>query len=254
MKAISLNTWGGRGGVSALLKFFETNKDVDIFCLQEIWNGGEEMAGKVAGSARLVGIDHHLLQDIQNALPEHKHFFRPHYSDYYGLALFAKKHLNLSNEGETFVYKEQGFIHPEESGNHGRNLQYASIHTATGDFLVAQVHGLWNGVGKGDSDDRILQSQKIAAFVKAAGVPVVLMGDFNLRPDTESVRILEEAGLRNLVTEFGVTSTRTNLYTKSSEAFADYIFVTDGIAVKDFKVLPDEVSDHSPLYIEFDIA
>ena len=32
--------------------------------------------------------------------------------------------------------------------------------------------------------------------------------------------------------------------------FADYIFVSKDIKVKDFKVLPDEVSDHLALSIE----
>ena len=43
MKIISLNTWGGRGGKENLLKFIEKYKDTDIFCLQEMWNGGEHM-------------------------------------------------------------------------------------------------------------------------------------------------------------------------------------------------------------------
>ena len=37
--------------------------------------------------------------------------------------------------------------------------------------------------------------------------PFVLCGDFNLLPGAESLRMLETAGLRNLVAEFGVTST-----------------------------------------------
>ncbi len=61
---------------------------------------------------------------------------------------------------------------------------------------------------------------------------------------------LEDFGLRNLIKEYGITSTRTSFYTKP-EKFADYMLVSPGVEVKDFKVLPDEVSDHSPLYLEF---
>ena len=78
-----------------------------------------------------------------------------------------------------------------------------------------------------------------------------MSGDFNLLPDTQSIKKLENFGLRNLVKEYNITSTRTSFYTKS-EKFADYAFVSSEIAVKDFKVLPDEVSDHSPLYLEFE--
>jgi endonuclease/exonuclease/phosphatase family metal-dependent hydrolase len=63
--------------------------------------------------------------------------------------------------------------------------------------------------------------------------------------------IEKELGMRNLITEYGVTSTRTSLYTKTEERFADYIFVSKDIEVKDFKVLPDVVSDHAALLLEF---
>ncbi len=62
--------------------------------------------------------------------------------------------------------------------------------------------------------------------------------------------IERELGLENLITKYGVTSTRTSLYTRSDEKFADYIFVSKGVDVKDFKVMPDEVSDHAALYLE----
>ncbi len=76
-----------------------------------------------------------------------------------------------------------------------------------------------------------------------------MCGDFNLLPDTQSIQILEDTGLRNLIKETGVTSTRTSHYTKP-EKFADYAFVSKNLNIKEFKVLPDEVSDHSPLCLE----
>ena len=78
-----------------------------------------------------------------------------------------------------------------------------------------------------------------------------MCGDFNLLPDTESIKILESSGLRSLIKEYNITSTRTSFYTKPAK-YADYILVTPGIEVKDFKVLTDEVSDHSPLFLEIE--
>ena len=252
MKVISLNTWGGKAGHEELMAFLRVHEDVDIFCLQEIWCGGEEMVGKIAGAAPLTGIDLNLLNNIQKVLPNHTHYFRPHFNDYYGLALFVRKNIKVLEEGEIFVYRAR--VDPDEDGNHARNLQYIRIGITDHEYVLAQVHGLWNGQGKGDSEDRLTQSDNIVQFITSLEVPVVLMGDFNLRPDTESVRKLEAAGMRNLISEFGITSTRTLLYTKSSEQFADYAFVSDGITVEDFKVLPDEVSDHAPLYLEFSLS
>ncbi|MCX6712734.1 MAG: endonuclease/exonuclease/phosphatase family protein, partial [Candidatus Vogelbacteria bacterium] len=102
-----------------------------------------------------------------------------------------------------------------------------------------------------DTLERLEQSRKIKAFMDSVDSPKILCGDFNLLPDTESLKIIE-GGLRNLIREYGVTSTRTSFYTKPDK-FADYVFVSPEIKVVDFKVLPDEVSDHSPLLLEFEV-
>ena len=63
--------------------------------------------------------------------------------------------------------------------------------------------------------------------------------------------IEQELGLKNLITEYNATSTRTTLYNGSDEKFADYVFVSQDIVVEKFEVLPDVVSDHAALYLEF---
>lgn len=251
MRIISLNTWGGRGGKENLLNFFRKNKDVDIFCLQEMWNGGEQMGGKITGGAVLENIVYRLIPEIQNILADHNVYFRPHYHDWYGLAVFVKKDLKVIEDGELFVYKDRGYTDPEEEGNHARNIQWLTFDTKVGPRTVINFHGLWNGQGKNDSDDRLLQSDNIINFLKNLKTPHVMCGDFNLRPDTKSVKKFEDFGLRNLIKEYGITSTRTSLYTKS-EKFADYTFVSKEIKVNDFKILPDEVSDHAAMFVDFE--
>ena len=87
--------------------------------------------------------------------------------------------------------------------------------------------------------------------MKTLSNPYVMSGDFNLLPDTQSIKKLEDFGLRNLIKEHNITSTRTSLYPKA-EKFADYTLTSKKIIIEDFKVLTDEVSDHSPLYLEFE--
>jgi exonuclease III len=250
MKLISLNTWGGRASKENLLQFIEKHKDVDVFCLQEMWNGGEHMAGKITGGAELQDIAFRLLTDMGHILKDHEVYFRPHYGDWYGLAMFVKKDKKVIEEGELFVYKERGWAHKEDEGNHARNIQYVTMETAEGLRTIVNFHGLWNGQGKGDSDDRLLQSDNILNFVKNITNPQVICGDFNLRPDTQSLKKFEDSGFRNLIKEYGITSTRTSLYTKP-EKFADYTFVSDGITVNNFEILPEEVSDHAAMYLDF---
>ena len=253
MRIISLNTWGGRAGKEKLLSFFKTYANTtDIFCLQEIWSAPyEHLEGRLAGGVPLINekIMGYALRDISTILPNHQAFFHPHVGDNYGLLMFVRKEYRVSNEGDIFVYKEKGFISGEDVGNHARNIQYVTIETATGPTTVINFHGLWNGKGKTDTEDRIRQSKNILEFTKKLNGDYILCGDFNLLPDTESIKLFEEDGLRNLIKEYKISSTRTSFYTKP-EKHADYIFVTKGIQIKEFKVLPDEVSDHAPLLIE----
>ena len=257
MRIISLNTWGGRAGKEGLLAFFRKYAETtDIFCLQEIWSAPHEhLEGRLAGGLAINNPQIMLygLQEISAVLPNHTTFFRPHFGDNFGLLMLVRKNLAVVEEGEVFVYKHKGYMPEGDIGNHARNIQYVTIKTKSGPITVINFHGLWTGVGAGkgkkDSSERLEQSANIVEFTKKIRNPLVLCGDFNLLPDTESLRKFENAGLRNLIREFGVTSTRTSFYTKPQK-FADYAFISGRVPLKNFKVLPDEVSDHAPLFIE----
>ena len=188
------------------------------------------------------------LKEISEVLPNHVAFFRPHHGDNYGLLMLVNKNLAIMEEGEVFVYKEKGYVAKGDAGNHARNIQYVTVESMTGPIIVINFHGLWNGKGKTDTEDRIQQSKNILEFISKLNGEHILCGDFNLLPHTESIKLFEKEGLRNLIKEYEISSTRTSFYTKP-EKYADYIFVTKGLHVKDFKVLPDEVSDHAPLLI-----
>ncbi len=247
MKIVSLNTWGGIAGLDNLLDFFKKNHEVDIFCLQEIFNGGQDDPKEQREPIESKVYD--LLSRLEHAMPDYTLYFRPHLKDYFGLAIAIKKDLEVIEEGEVFVHKHKGYTAPGALGHHARNIQYVKLFHQGKPLQVINFHGLWNGQGKTDTDDRLTQSTNIVEYLKTVPGNMVLCGDFNLRPDTESIAMLENFGLRNLVKEYGITSTRTSHYTKA-EKFADYAFVNPGLGVKDFRVLPDEVSDHAPLLIE----
>ncbi len=253
MKVISLNTWGGRAGKDKLLDFFNTYRDVDVFCLQEIWSAPfKYLEGHSVGG---INIEHskimvYGMQEISTLLDNHNAYFRPHYLDDYGLMILVKKNIDVISEGDVFVYKEKGYMPEGDSGNHARNVQFVTICQNKSRYTILNFHGLWNGKGKGDSADRLNQSNRIIQFLKTISDPVVLCGDFNLLPDTQSLKMLEEFGLRNLIKEKGVISTRSSFYAKP-EKFADYALVSKEIKINDFKVLTDEVSDHLPLMFDF---
>jgi endonuclease/exonuclease/phosphatase family metal-dependent hydrolase len=250
MKIITLNAWGGIAGTQGLLDFFKKYEDVDIFCLQEIYDGGDgqDEAEKLGNDKNK---EYELFSLIQKTLPDHTGYFRPSVKEFYGIAIFIKTNIIVLEEGEKFVHKHKGFLPEDNLGFHARNIQYVKIQKDGKDFCVINFHGLWNGQGKHDSEDRINQSKNILEFTAGIQGELVLCGDFNLRPDTESLKAFENVGLKNLIREYNITSTRTSHYTKE-EKFADYAFTTPGIVVKDFKVLPEEVSDHAALFIEIE--
>ncbi len=242
MKLMTLNIWGGHVK-EPLLKFIKEYEDVDIFCFQEVYN---QAPSKISTEDRAVCLT--IFSEIQSLLPNHQGMFRPIVKGVYGLALFVRKNMDVLGEGEISIHDNPNY--PGHGPTHARNLQWVECGIDKKIYSIVNVHGLWNGQGKTDTPERIAQSQRIRAFLDTINIPTLLCGDFNLRPDTESVEILAK-GMRNLVQEYKVTSTRTSLYHKE-EKFADYIFTSPDIVVNDFEVLKDAVSDHAPLLLDFE--
>lgn len=241
MKLITLNIWGGHIH-SPLIEFIKAHQDTDIFCFQEVYHNAPE---RISTEDRKVSLN--IFSELQELLPDHQAFFRPVVENVFGIGMFIRNKMEILGEGEVTIH-----TNPNYSGRgptHSRNLQWAKCRIDGRDYSIVNVHGLWNGKGKTDTPERIQQSQRIREFVDGLPNPKVVCGDFNLRPDTESVKILE-AGMTNLVKTFKVATTRTSLYPRE-EKYADYIFTSPEIAVNNFEVLKDEVSDHAPLFLDF---
>jgi endonuclease/exonuclease/phosphatase family metal-dependent hydrolase len=241
MKLITLNIWGGHVR-QPLLEFIKANDQIDIFCFQEVYHQAQT---KVSTEDREVSLN--IFSELQSLLPAHKGYFRPAVNDIYGISIFVKNNISVLDEGEISIYHN-----PNYSGlgpTHSRNLQWVDCVIDDQKYTILNLHGLWNGQGKNDCPERLKQSQRIKDFMETIKTPKILCGDFNLRPDVESMKILEEK-MNNLIKMFNITSTRTTFYTKT-ERFADYILTSPEIVVNQFAVLKDEVSDHAPLFIDF---
>jgi endonuclease/exonuclease/phosphatase family metal-dependent hydrolase len=73
-------------------------------------------------------------------------------------------------------------------------------------------------------------------------------------PDTESIRMIEQTGMRNLIADFGIATTRSELsYAQyppdDRQHFADFAFVSPEARVVDFRVPRVNISDHLPLVL-----
>ncbi|MCX6703069.1 MAG: endonuclease/exonuclease/phosphatase family protein [Candidatus Zambryskibacteria bacterium] len=245
MKLITLNTWGARIR-KPFIDFIKKYQDTDIFCFQEVYDKSGEIMGE-----EYPEVNHDLFTELSELLPNYKGFFRPALQGVYGIAIFIKKDYPVLEEGEILIHarNQEGTIN---DGHHDRNLQWIKFHWGEQVLTVLNVHGLWNGKGKMDTPERITQSKIIRECMNNIVGSKILCGDFNLNPGTESVKIVED-GMRNLIKDYSIPSTRTSIYYSKpgkTEKFADYIFTSPDISVKDFKVLPEEVSDHAALFLE----
>ncbi len=243
-RIISLNIWGGRVR-EPLLEFIRTNASTaDIFCFQEVYH---DAVKKTQGDFTEVHLE--MFDEMQKLLPNHIGKFCPVVEDYFGIATFVHKNFQIKASGDIDIYENPAYT--GMGGNHSRKGLWVDIEKEDKTLSILNVHGLWTGKGKGDTPERLEQSRRIRAFMDAVKGPQVLCGDFNLWPDTESVAILEK-GMQNLIKEHGINSTRTSYYKRAAEggSHADYAFISPEIHVSDFKVMPEEVSDHAALQID----
>lgn len=248
MKLITLNTWGGRVG-KKLKDFVEKSSHVDIWLFQEVYNSDKpEETIVVPGYVP----DFSLNKNLCDSLGSHHNHFCQVLKGIYGLTAFFRPEIEIIEKGEVLVAVGNWDTDDSHNRDHDRKLQWFKIKLNEKVLLLINTHLTHRPEGKRDDDKRLKQSDVIANFIKMFDGPKILAGDFNLLPDTESIKMLEQAGMRNLIKECNILSTRTELYKKELR-FADYIFVSPEIKVSDFKVLPDVVSDHSPLYLDFDI-
>jgi endonuclease/exonuclease/phosphatase family metal-dependent hydrolase len=117
-----------------------------------------------------------------------------------------------------------------------------------GPDTIVNIHGIWQGSMKGDTEAKIAQSKKILQLAELAQDTVLICGDFNLLPHTRSIQMIGDR-YTNLIDTYKITRTRSSLYTKSLP-YSDYAF-TDA-TVRSFSVPEIVVSDHLPLVIEIE--
>ncbi len=250
---VSLNAWGGRA-LPELLQFLRRHAPTtDVFCLQEIFDTAQAVVdGRHPGES----VCGDLFQRISDELYGFYGSFARHGDnpDRASLAMFIRSTVPRRRGITDFTVHVPG--RPVDIGSaapSSRRLQHATLNFGGRGVLVANYHGLWCDGPKTDTPERLTQSRRVRAFLDTQISPHVLCGDFNLLPETESVRIIAEH-MRNLVVEAGVPGTRTPLYRhyhdETEPNFADYVFTTPDLRVDRFEVLPDIASDHAALLVE----
>lgn len=265
-RIVSLNAWGGRLGAPLLA--YLAAADADVICLQEIVNAPESGADWLYyRDADLVLPQRaRLFDEISATLPGHRGTFlpatcgeltddghKPHRAEF-GLATFVRC-------SHAVIAEMAGFIHGSFSadgwGEHprARNAHCLRVYDYRrgAAVTIAQLHGLRETGGKGDTPARAGQTARLVSMINGiwpGNEPLVVCGDFNLLPESAMFETLGGLGLSDLVTGRGHSDTRTSHYAKPGR-FADYMLATAEAVIQAFDVVAEpEVSDHRALVLD----
>lgn len=265
MRIMCLNGWGGKLH-AALLPYLAATAP-DILCLQEVihspatakdwltYRDGDHVLPQRAN----------LFRDVSDALPEHVAVFCPAAQgvlwdedrpvpSQWGLASFVHRACPIIGQVQGFVHKGYSPVgygaHPRSRSAHGVRVYDYRAHRP---ISVTHMHGLRDLRGKMDTPARAAQARNLLALSEQVSQPGdlrVICGDFNVEPGSETLALLADAGMTELVTGRGFDGTRTSHYAKPGR-FADYMLIDREEAVKGFDVIHEpEVSDHCPLILE----
>lgn len=118
---------------------------------------------------------------------------------------------------------------------------------------VLNYHGIWSKEKIGN-DQTLKACQKILELAKQVTYPVIIAGDFNLFPDTPSMKVFNEDFI-SLVNEYNIPTTRPqhNELSHLQRNVVDYILISKDVKINSFEVVDADVSDHLPLVVDFEI-
>ncbi|GAA0433642.1 metal-dependent hydrolase [Actinoplanes capillaceus] len=263
MRIASVNAWGG--AMADELLTWLPDSAADVVCLQEVTRT-PALSGwtSFADAERSLPQRADLFEDVRGVLPRHQGHFAAsdsgpvhdgtgarHRQDF-GLATLVAEHLTVCGLDATFVHGR--FTGHDEWPAGDRPRIALAVRTMAHDsgrsVWVVQVHGLRDPAGKGDTPARRRQADRLAALVRRLRGPedlVVVCGDLNLLPGSETFAVLAEAGLTDLVRD---ADTRTSRYPKPVR-HASYLLISDVTAVKRLEIMAEpEVSDHRALILD----
>lgn len=258
-----MNAWGG--ALADELVGWLPRSGAHVVCLQEVTRTpGITGWTRFDDGERSLPQRADLFDDVRRALaryqaifvssdsgPVHDESGARHRQDF-GLATLVDEDLPVVGVDSTFVHRRFADYAEWTVADRPRiALAVGTVDRAEGrPVWVVQLHGLRDPAGKADTPARRRQAERLAELVgriREPGDLVVVCGDLNLLPDSETFDVLAGIGLTDLV---GTADTRTSHYGKPVR-HASYLLVSDVAAVKSFEVLAEpEVSDHRALVLD----
>jgi endonuclease/exonuclease/phosphatase family metal-dependent hydrolase len=245
---ISLNIFEGGLFFPQVKEFLQT-ENPDIIALQEVHN---EIDPLLPANLRTI-------QELKKMLPD----FYCHFAPELILTKDKKKHV-LGNailsrfpivEDSTTFYDipfGEYDVNNSDFAQSPKNIHCAKIKINSAYLHVFNTHGIW-GLDGGDNERRLTMSKTIINEIKGKE-NVILAGDFNIKPHTQTIANIEKE-LKNVFKD-ELTST-FNMKHKTNPGYAsavvDMIFVSPNMKVMNHYCPQVDVSDHFPLVIHVEI-
>jgi endonuclease/exonuclease/phosphatase family metal-dependent hydrolase len=243
MKLVQLNAWHFR--LEHQIYDFLKSQAADITCLQEVIS--------IKGDSGMFGS----IERLQTITGETSVFVSPEVSfnlmnrvASYGNAILSRYPILETRTIFTNLEHKSQFDFDTDDYN-VRNLQHAVIRLGDKKVHVLNHHGYHVPNHKDGNEETLRQMEQIGEYLDSLEGPIILTGDFNLAPHSESLEQINRR-LHNLSISYKLKTTRTSLTHKTE--VCDYIFVNDAVRVKDFHASDELVSDHKALILEFDLA
>lgn len=242
MKLIQLNTWSCKLPTE-IIRLFKEEKP-DIVCLQEVVTA--DNGGKIFDTIGTITNEYPFTYEYNTPLVE---FNFMHRSATRGNMIASKIELSETNELWTLGSFTKDFDYVDSGGyNVARNIAHAKIVTTEGILHVLTLHGYHIKEHKNGNDETLRACRELVEYAKSLDGSVVITGDFNLAPTSESIQVVNQA-FRNLTVEQGLLTTRNHLTNKTE--VCDYIFVNDQVHIDSFSMSSVIASDHNALVLDF---
>ncbi len=252
IKFLQINVWWG-GWLWQNLVDFIKKEDPDIITVQEAYHAKDpDLAPNFRTISEFKKIFNYPYLDF---VPEFLDIREGRQIEM-GNAIFSKFPIT-STDSKYFVgqYQEWGKDQDEAMGSDKipRRLQHAVLNINNKVVDLFNVHGIVNNRGSYDSPERLHMSELIVKQVK--GKPnVILAGDFNVQPNTETIRNVE----KHLVNVFkDQLKSSFNMRRKDDPGYAtatvDMVFVSKNIKILAQHCPDVDISDHYPLLATLDI-
>lgn len=228
-----------------------TREKPDILCLQEVFDGDINQPNNFQTIKRL-----------RKLLPHYFFFFSPELFEVWphgqgdqGNAIFSRfpitEKWTIPLHGSyARIVRPQG---KADFSHYPKNLQHAVISIDNHSLHVYNLHGIWE-LGGEDTPERLNMSDIIVREVKNRK-NTLLMGDFNLKPHTTTIRNIETYMKNVFKNQFKTTF---NMRHKTNPGYAtavvDMFFVSPDIITLSTSSPDDDVSDHIPLLVKISLT